>query len=146
MSRPRGNGRGWFCKTQARSRIPLMISRSIPKTKQKLLAWRPRQCSRLEKDGVGEASSFPVTLWLVASQLEIQVTAWTCNWHLKYRQSCGPESPTCGFQCYFLVECQNWAELLENFLDVWRKSPHVGIRCRTLISITCQGSVYISAQ
>ena len=48
----RGNGGGCFCKTQAVSRKPLMISMSTCKTKHKLLMWRPGKQHRLEQGGV----------------------------------------------------------------------------------------------
>ena len=40
----------------------------------------------------------------ITSWSEVQVTMWTCNWHLKWRQSCGTEPLTCGIWCYFQVD------------------------------------------
>lgn len=50
--------RGYFRKTQTTSRISLMISTSICKPKQKLLAWMPWGQSRLEQGGIREAKHF----------------------------------------------------------------------------------------
>lgn len=56
---------GWggsFWKTQALSRIPLMIHMFMCKTKQKILAWRWWEQSRLKQDGVKERFSFSLFL------------------------------------------------------------------------------------
>lgn len=70
--------RSCFCKTQAASRIPLLMS--ICKTKKELLAWRQQEQKRLEWDGVTEAEHFTLfhplpflySLWIFSGHQKIQ--------------------------------------------------------------------------
>lgn len=55
----------FFNKIQAGSRIPLMISMSIHRMNQKLLAWGPWEQNRLEQDEVREGEHFTLLQTLI---------------------------------------------------------------------------------
>ena len=75
----KGKWEGLFLYIQAASRIPLMISLSTCKTKQKLLAWRPWEQSRLEP-GLRERASISLCYTLRAW---IGVALLKGNFHLQ---------------------------------------------------------------
>lgn len=54
-------GEGCFCKIQAASRIPVMISTALRQTKRKVLARRPREQSRLNQESKSDQAFRSVT-------------------------------------------------------------------------------------
>ena len=105
----------WHVKIDIETRVPISDCWHLNKPLSFLPA--PVSWALLFWQVARPAFSYSGNLWFIASRTEAQVTTCTCYWLLKWRQSCGTDTLTCGIWHYL------WVVRIElNLQDTWSAS------------------------